>query len=220
MGIIIAIAGESEAGKDEIGRIIDKLWLSKSYKGSKATGRMNARWTDEFDTIKFADGINRTIAGLTGLPLDYVTNKDNYLKPIKWLNDKTLRDLKQVIGEGLKPLLGQDVWVKSAFTKKSGTKNIKVTDIRFPIELDFLWNIKEEKKQTVILLFVIRPEHKSSTLNESNKDAISEKIVSTLDKSKFHVIINDGTVEQLEKKVEQVLETYDVWKYPFSPKDF
>lgn len=207
MGIIIGISGEAEHGKDEIGLIIDELWAEKNYKGTKPNGVMRASFYNEFETIKFTDPINKIIQAITGLPMEYIMDKDKYNIPISWLNGKTLRDLKNEIGEGLKPILGEDIWIKSSFTRVNFRSNIKVTDVRFPLELNFLAN-----KPNSILFFVHRPNHTASSLNDLNRHAISETIISKLDKSKFHYIVsNDGTRADLKQKIKAILNENEVW---------
>lgn len=207
--MIIAIAGRAGHGKDEIGKIVDELWSEKNYKGSRADGRMNAVFYEPFQLVKFADGINKTIQAITGLPIDYIMNKDNYDKEISWLK-MTLRTLKQTIGQGMKPLLGEDIWLKVSFTRVPSGANVKLTDIRFPIEEDFLI------KKKAIMFFVERPGHIEKSLNEENQNHTSETSVDLLDKTKYHHIINDGTREHLKKLIRNVLEQYEQWKNPTS----
>lgn len=205
--MIIGIAGESEHGKDEIGKIIDELWLEKNYKGSEWNGKIKPVFYDEFRLIKFTSPVNLVIQAITGLPIDYIMNKDNYNIPIQWLGGKTLRDLKQIIGEGMKPLLGNDIWVKSSFSKVSAHANVKITDVRYHIELDFLVN------QKAILIFVERPGHVSESMLESNRAHQAEAQIKELDKSKFHHhIINDGSRAQLKERVAIALDTHEEWK--------
>lgn len=208
--MIIGIAGESEHGKDTVGELIDELWAAKNYKGSKSSGRLNATYYDEFRMIKFADGINRVISALTGYPIEYVMNKDNYNIPILWLGGRTIRQLKQQIGEGMKPILGEDIWVKTSFAKVPSYANIKVTDVRNPVEQDFLYERK------AILIFVERPGHKSLSLESGDKNHQSEIDVRRLDKSKFHPLINDSTRLVLKERLKAILETYEAWNNPTS----
>lgn len=220
--MIIAVAGESEAGKDTIGILIDELWAEKNYKGSRASGRLNAVFYDAFKPIKFADGLNRQLSSLTGLPLEYILDKANYLVPIKWLGGITLRDAKQRLGEGMKKIFGEDIWCKIAFVRTSKDSNIKITDLRFPVELNYLVKLKSFINHSVVIINVIRPGHKSETLTEEQAEKAKEANENTLDATLInHTIINDGDRAQLKQRLKEALEQHEEWKNPISlQKDY
>lgn len=215
MGLIIMIAGEAEAGKDTVGIIIDELWKELHQRPS-SEAKLNVDFYNEFKTVKFADPINKAICAITGFSLEYVTNKDNYSKPIAWVDNKTLRDLKQQIGEGMKSILGEKVWIKSSFAKVTPHDFVKVTDLRFPKEEEFAEELK------AIMIFVIRPGHIAETLNDSNREHTSEISVSKLDKSKYHILRNDGSRKQLKNRLRGILEKLEVWRTGITtlPKNF
>lgn len=216
----IAIAGQAGHGKDTIGEIIDELWKELHYNGSNFRGGMNFDFYTEFQTVKFADPINKSIAAITGLPLSHMTDRTKYNIPIDWLGGKTIRDLKQLIGQGMKPILGDNIWIKSAFTKVPSSANVKITDLRFPLELEFCVINK------AILILVERPGYVDDTLQEHNKTDTSETSVSLLERGLFNcIIINDGTRKELKQKVKEFLETREEWKKTknnstFSKRDF
>lgn len=200
-GIWIAIGGKAGHGKDTIGEIVQELWSEKNYKPN-----MKPAFYDQFQVVKFADPINRAIHGITGLPLVYIKDRANYNVVIPWLN-KSIRDLKQQIGEGMKKILGESVWVKSAFSRVSRDANIVVTDTRFPLELDFLL------AHQAINIFVERPDYEDETVQGENANHTSETSVKLLDKSKFDcIIINNGTRAELKEKVKEFLKTRKEWK--------
>lgn len=215
--MIIAIAGEAGHGKDTIGKIIEELWAELNYNGSN-NGKMKPVHYNEFRNIKFADSINKTISSITSLPLSMMTDRSQYGRAISWLNNKTIRTLKQEIGEGLKSILGNDVWAKSAFSRVGLNDNVIITDLRFPVELDACVSNR------AIIILVERTGYIDDSLSSSeNKNHTSETSVKLLDKSKInHIIINDGSRAQLKQRVKEALETHEVWKKeePYSTNQF
>lgn len=147
--------------------------------------------------LAFAGKVKEVFTVLTGMEYQDTENFKNQFI-VGW--GMTVRRMLQKIGtEAMRNGLQEDVWVNALFYSLSdyATKTFVITDVRFPNEAEAI----EMRKGFVIR--VVRPGYDSGTPEHESETA--------LDDQKFYTITNDGTLADLEEKVQAML-TFFVFK--------
>lgn len=216
--MIIGISGRMGSGKDTIGTIIHGLLLTNKNQSSEIK--------------KFAGKLKQIASILTGIPVEKFEDQEfkKNLLDVEWgtvqqipLNSippfadmqfnvmMTVREFLQKLGtEAMRDGLHTNVWVNALFAdykaivtepaKFGGTAigeypNWIITDMRFPNEMEAV------VKRNGITIRVTRPAKKGKNTARLHPSETS------LDKAKFdYEIINDGTLEELVKKVREILD--------------
>jgi len=112
----------------------------------------------------------------------------------------TPRLILQILGtECGRDLIHENIWVNATLGKINENNNIIITDCRFPNELFGI------KKKNGIVIRVIRPE-KVSTSTHSSETSLND--YSDWD----YIIQNNGTIEDLEIKVVEMLRHFKIIK--------
>ena len=223
--MIIGINGKIGAGKDTIGSIIQYLtdknvkgmsfedwYASNVYSVYQATGKWEIK--------KYAGKLKQIASLLTGIPVEKFEDQEFKQKHMGLQWKMTYREFLQKLGtEAIRDGLHPNAWVNALFAdyKKEGgsegeervasdggyysTPSYKgqypnwiVTDMRFPNELEAV----EEREG--ITIRVTRPVKKNKNTPRLHPSETA------LDNAKFdYEIINDGTMEELVKKVKEIL---------------
>jgi hypothetical protein len=85
-----------------------------------------------------------------------------------------------------------DIWVESVFNRYDSKKNLLITDVRFPNEYNSI------KKRGGVLI----------RINRQSSYRIEHESECALDKYNFdYVIENDGTLDELKKKTNDIIES-------------
>jgi len=208
--MIIGISGRMGSGKDTIGTIIQGLLLTNKNQSCEIK--------------KFAGKLKQIASILTGIPVEKFEDQEFKKTNLnsKWdyndyiggefidLLSMSVREFLQKLGtDAIRNGLHQNAWVNALFAdyKESRRKiddeeyikeypNWIITDMRFPNEFDAV------KSRNGITIKVTRPNLKDG-YNFFSDQHQSEK---ALDKAIFdYEIINDGTMEELVKKVREIL---------------
>ena len=204
--MIIGINGKMGSGKDTVAEIINKLLITNGE--------------TPFENKKFAGKLKTIASILTGIPVEkfedqefkksllapeWGTVKENSLNSITPFNDTkfnhlmSVRELLQKLGtEAMRDGLHTNVWVNALFADYKLTKpNWIITDMRFPNEMEAV------KDRGGLTIRITRPD-------SAKESHISE---TALDDAKFNYeILNDGTLEDLVKKVRGILVNEDIIK--------
>ena len=203
---IIALAGRMGSGKNTVGDIIEKLCLTNN--GPK------------FEQKAFAGKLKQIASLLTGIPVEDFEDQEfkktnlgqEWARPFYDKNSNvhyetiTVRKFLQLLGtESMRIGLHTNVWVNALFADYKGPKlseydpsNWIITDVRFPNELEA---IVERKGITIR---VHRDIHDGKARISKNPH-VSE---TAIDDAKFdYEIMNDGSIEDLIKKVRIILIT-------------
>lgn len=202
--MIIGINGKIGSGKDTLAEIINKLLITNGK--------------EPFENKKFAGKLKTIASILTGIPIEEFEDQEfkksllspewgiveeNSFNDTKFNHLMTVRELLQKLGtEAMRNGLHTNVWVNALFADYNNFEigfdyvgfgplpNWIITDMRFPNELEAV------KDRGGITIRVTRP-------GNAKEDHISE---TALDDAKFNYeILNDGTLEDLVKKVKQIL---------------
>jgi len=211
--MIIGINGKIGAGKDTVGKIIQGLLL------------MNKNQSSEIK--KFAGKLKQIASILTGIPVEqfedqefkktllgpeWGTVKHNPLNAIPVFEDvqfnhlMSVRELLQKLGtEAMREGLHTNVWVNALFAdyklwsdgRKDWYPNWIITDMRFPNEMEAV------VEKGGLTIRVVRPSFMVDGKVIAKDLHPSE---TALDDAKFdYEIINEGTMEELVKKVRAIL---------------
>ena len=209
--MIIGINGKIGAGKDTVGEIIQKLCLTntnQNYEIKKFAGKLKqiASLLTGIAVEKFEDQeFKKTLLGDEwGTVKENVLNAIPVFEDVKFNHMMSVRELLQKLGtEAMRDRLHENVWVNALFADYKLTRpnsslgdlsltmpNWIITDMRFPNEMEAV------KERDGITIKVVRPG--TATGNHPSEIA--------LDDAKFdYEIINDGTIEELVKKVKDIL---------------
>jgi Deoxynucleotide monophosphate kinase len=177
--MIIGLSGEKESGKDTVA-----AYLVKRY---------------EFERKAFADPLKRSVATLFNIPfkdVDALKNDKRAMVTLKtypgYSVEMSFRGFLQRYGtESHRDTFGEDFWVD--ITLPAGGyypgRNIVITDVRFPNEAE---RVKSVGGSLVRI-------YRSMALTKDTHP--SEQFAFEVD----HIIYNNGTLDQLWPKVEDML---------------
>jgi len=187
--MIIGLSGKAQSGKDTVGAMIHVLY--REY---------------DWEIKKFAGKLKQIVSLLTGVPVGYLENdrvKQSHA-PDDWTKEDgsiyTYRELLRVVGtNALREVVHKNVWVNALFADYDKTGILKpnwiITDVRFPNEVDII----RKKDPNSLMIRVNR---------KSIKDPGNHPTETALDNYDGfdYVIDNDGTVNELERKVKNILD--------------
>jgi len=178
--MLIGICGKAGSGKDTIG---DYLVGSHGFK-----------------KIALADPIKRLVKDVFALDAHTVYDRVAREQELDRWPGWTVRKLLQYIGTELfRENIDDAVWVKSLWYKilDDMNSNYVVTDVRFPNELDYF---KENaNKGEFVSIKVVRPGFEGTV-------GLSSHASEAYDLECDHMVINDGSIEDLEGKISKVLD--------------
>ena len=222
--MIIGINGKIGSGKDTIGKIIQHLTSEWGDEEFQDTDMLDVR--SNWEIKKFAGKLKTIASILTGIPVEnfeyqeykktllgpeWGTVKENPLNSIPAFEDidfnhlMSVRELLQKLGtEAMRDGLHANVWVNALFANYTDKNNWCITDMRFPNEM------KAVEDKGGITIRVNRPYSTVVGQGNGNPATFSQTQFhpseTALDGAKFtYEINNDGTMEDLVKKVRGIL---------------
>ena len=180
MYTIIGISGKIAAGKDTV---VDEILLNYP----------------NYEHLKFAYNVKHVVSILTG-----TTIEDNHSREGKAMIppgfDKSLGTYQQIIGEGLRNLVGPNVWITPVIQHPAALKII--SDVRYPNE------VTEIEKAGGIVLRIHRPLKERLEALKGDTRNLEHESETALDNYPFkHVIENIGTIEELHAAVREIITT-------------
>ncbi len=211
---LLGISGKKRSGKNTVASIINKLVTEATNLGYfndphwAPKGRV---WTDymDFQEKSFAYLVKKFSSELTGIPMEGWETEEDKAKLLgrEWdyVDDNgnkvgmTRRMMLKKLGsDACNQNLHPNVWVNGVFQDFDQIKSKwLVTDVRFPQEVEAI------KSRHGIVIRVVRPSR------EDGDKHISETALDDY-KGFDYVIVNDGTLEELEEKVRKILEELDL----------
>jgi hypothetical protein len=228
---LIGLSGQLQNGKDTVADLILELT-------SKFDGEIQEPFS-EWYTRRFAGVLKKATAMIIGCELadlerdefknkplgeewrrwyfvsgesdeikisSYFSTKDDALNSgmhEQWLRSEILtpRLVLQLLGtEGGREVIHPNIWVNATLGNLTDADRVIVTDVRFPNEVT---GIKVRKG---IVVRVIRPS-KISTSTHPSETALNDF------QDWDYVIVNDGTIEDLKRKVIAMLEHFGIVYY-------
>lgn len=184
--LIIGISGKIGSGKDTIGE-----YLRDKY---------------NFKIESLALNVRRVCSILTGIPLEVLLTREAKGIKVNYENKViTIGEMLQIVGNGLRESIHEDIWVNSLLSGLDKTQNVVITDVRYPNEY------KEIQKRGGIL---IRVEGDPSGIKEAirsgkslDKRDLNAPSETALDQFAFpYVIFNDKSKQDLYDKIDNILK--------------
>ena len=232
---IIGINGKIGSGKDTVGSIIQYLTSecgdinNKSYRdyetfvsrgGGSAPRQHDFHYQSNWEIKKFAGKLKEVASMLTGVRMELF--EDQEFKKLnmdsEWdyqhyseekgsnsIHPMTYRDFLQKLGtDAMRDGLHENVWVNALMVHYNPPKLDQyapskwiITDMRFPNELNA---VKSKNGITINITKSVKP------IRDINKQVIHVSETALRDYIFDYYIVNDGTIEELIKKVRQILK--------------
>ena len=228
--MIIGINGYAGSGKDTVGTIIQNLTAFPNDSVDSIVKMIEQNYSSDgqWQIKKWAGKLKEVASMLTGIPVKKFEDQEfkktnlgsewNILESTPRYTEKgsyytqknipmTVRDFLQKLGtDGLRDNLHENVWVNALMSDYEGMYDMDtdrttypkwiITDTRFPNEAQAI------QQANGIIIRVERPGVKPINNHPSE--------VSLDDWNFDHTIMNDGSVEDLVKKVKQILQTHKI----------
>jgi ABC-type dipeptide/oligopeptide/nickel transport system ATPase subunit len=141
----------------------------------------------EFENIKFAKHVKKHVCKMLECSLEELENLKRTDEKVKY--GLTIRDLLEMIGD-MGRSLNPYMWINRTMSEVDVSKHLCFTDVRFLNEAE------EIKKMYGTLIRV--------TDGDLNKVSLNSEKETDLIKVDY-TIVNDGTLEELENKVKELL---------------
>lgn len=165
--MIIGISGKAGSGKDTAAKMLEVLYANPNISYEDFANRRYKNFAD-IQIIHFADTLKETAQVLFRIGEWETNTQEGKKTTINWIG-KTVRELLQGIGQGLRDAIDFDLWVKILFANTEGWSNYIIADVRYPNE------IKAIKERNGILLRIDREgagagNHSSETALDNYKE--------------------------------------------------
>ena len=132
--MIIGISGKAGSGKDTAAKMLEVLYANPDISYEDFANRKYKNFTD-IQVMHFADILKETVRALFGIG-EWETNTQEGKKvTINWIG-KTVRELLQEVGQGLRDAIDPDLWIKALFANTEGWSNYIIADVRYLNELE------------------------------------------------------------------------------------
>ena len=192
--MIIGISGKAGSGKDTAAKMLEVLYANPDISYENFANRRYRNFAD-IQVIHFADILKETVQVLFGISEWETNTQEGKKTTISWIG-KTVRELLQGVGQGLRDAIDPDLWVKALFANTEGWSNYIIADVRYPNEL------KAIKERDGILLRIDRKgagagNHSSETSLDDYKEW------------DFH-IGNNGSMEELFEAMRIFTKNYPI----------
>lgn len=146
--MIIGISGKAGSGKDTAAKMLEVLYANPNISYEDFANKRYKNFAD-IQIVHFADALKETAQVLFRLGEWETNTQEGKKTTINWIG-KTVRELLQGIGQGLRDAIDFDLWVKILFANTKGWSNYIIADVRYPNE------VKAIKERNGILLRIDR----------------------------------------------------------------
>lgn len=189
---IIGLVGEAGAGKDTVG---EEFWSLLKKTECVAFAAPMRKMAEAMFSLPPAAFIDR---GLKEQPV----NEELFGKQI------TPRRIMQLLGtDCIKPYFGEDIWIKllvrEVHKQYSHQDVIVITDVRFPVELEWL-----AKMPNSVAVNVHRPKNPHKLVGSAAKHSSAQPldIYQYMPAANCYNLINNKGFEELEKSVIELIK--------------
>ena len=192
--MIIGISGKAGSGKDTAAKMLEVLYANPDISYEDFANKRYKNFADIL-IVHFADALKETAQILFRLGEWETNTQEGKKTTINWIG-KTVRELLQGIGQGLRDAIDFDIWVKILFANTKGWSNYIIADVRYPNE------VKAIKERNGILLRIDRKgagagNHSSETALDNYKE--------------WDVHIeNNGSIENLFETMKIFIKNYPI----------
>lgn len=149
--------------------------------------------TYDFKHLKFTKGIND------------IYDKYNY----QYKDEVKPRRALQIIGQEVRKALGEDVWVEYAMSEYGETQPTVFSDVRLEQEFKAI-----KSRGGVIIRLMTSPGEqlrRLETLGELTDERLLKHKTESIPKGlEDYIVVNDGTLEELYEKIDDIIKTLKV----------
>ena len=192
--MIIGISGKAGSGKDTAAKMLEVLYANPDISYEDFANKRYKNFADIL-IVHFADALKETAQVLFRLGEWETNTQEGKKTSINWIG-KTVRELLQGIGQGLRDAIDFDLWVKILFANTKGWSNYIIADVRYPNE------VKAIKERNGILIRIDRKG--AGAGNHSSETALD-------DYKEWDVHIeNNGSIEDLFEAMKIFIKNYPI----------
>ena len=192
--MIIGISGKAGSGKDTAAKMLEVLYANPDISYEDFANKRYKNFAD-IQIVHFADSLKETAQVLFRIGEWETNTQEGKKTTINWIG-KTVRELLQGIGQGLRDAIDPNLWVKILFANTEGWSNYIIADVRYPNE------VKAIKERNGILLRIDR--EGAGAGNHSSETALD-------DYKEWDVHIeNNGSLESLFEAMKVFIKNYPI----------
>ena len=192
--MIIGISGKAGSGKDTAAKMLEVLYANPNISYEDFINRRYKNFAD-IQVVHFADTLKETAQVLFRIGEWETNTQEGKKTTINWIG-KTVRELLQGIGQGLRDAIDFDLWVKILFANTEGWSNYIIADVRYPNEIEAI------KERNGILLRIDR--EGAGAGNHSSETALDNY-------KEWDVHIeNNGSIEDLFEAMRIFIKNYPI----------
>ena len=192
--MIIGISGKAGSGKDTAAKMLEVLYANPDISYEDFSNRKYKNFAD-IQIVHFADILKETVQVLFGIGEWETNTQEGKKTTINWIG-KTVRELLQGIGQGLRDAIDPNLWVKILFANTEGWSNYIIADVRYPNEVYAI------KKRNGVL---IRIDRKGAGAGNHS----SETALDNYKEWDVH-IENNGSIEDLFEAMKIFIKNYPI----------
>ena len=192
--MIIGISGKAGSGKDTAAKMLEVLYANPDISYEDFVNKRYKNFTD-IQIVHFADSLKETAQVLFRISEWETNTQEGKKTTINWI-DKTVRELLQGIGQGLRDAIDPNLWVKILFANTEGWSNYIIADVRYPNEV---YAIKERNG------VLIRIDRKGAGAGNHS----SETALDNYKEWDVH-IENNGSIEDLFEAMKIFIKNYPI----------
>jgi len=172
--MIIGLSGKFGVGKDCAAAFIEEVY-------------------PEFVPVSFATKVKQVVAILTDTTLEWNQSREGKAS-LAVAFGLTYGRLQQLVGEGMRQVICDDVWIRAALTDDS--RPIIITDVRYPNE------VKAIEERGGIVIRIVRDSVKiddGRDVNHPSETALDDWIFK-------HYVTNNGTLKEFREQILREVE--------------
>ena len=192
--MIIGISGKAGSGKDTAAKMLEVLYANPDISYEDFANKRYKNFAD-IQIVHFADSLKETAQVLFRIGEWETNTQEGKKTTINWIG-KTVRELLQGIGQGLRDAIDPNLWVKILFANTEGWSNYIIADVRYPNEV---YAIKEHNG------VLIRIDRKGAGAGNHS----SETALDNYKEWDVH-IENNGSIEDLFEAMRIFIKNYPI----------
>ena len=192
--MIIGISGKAGSGKDTAAKILEVLYANPDISYEDFANKRYKNFAD-IQIVHFADSLKETAQVLFRIGEWETNTQEGKKTTINWIG-KTVRELLQGIGQGLRDAIDPNLWVKILFANTEDWSNYIIADVRYPNEVYAI------KKRNGVL---IRIDRKGAGAGNHS----SETALDNYKEWDVH-IENNGSIEDLFEAMKIFIKNYPI----------
>ena len=192
--MIIGISGKAGSGKDTAAKMLEVLYANPDISYEDFANKRYKNFAD-IQIVHFADSLKETAQVLFRIGEWETNTQEGKKTTINWIG-KTVRELLQGRGQGLRDAIDPNLWVKILFANTEGWSNYIIADVRYPNEVYAI------KKRNGVLIRIDRKG--AGAGNHSSETALD-------DYKEWDVHIeNNGSIEDLFEAMRIFIKNYPI----------